>query len=119
MACYRFPRLCRNWIFAIAISTPLGLLATAQIVHSRVFDATDSRGSVDLPAPWLVHLGDDPAFARPDFDDSGWTSFDARNSLKTIVPHGSPGIVWVSPPHESVAKSNGNGSSRKQHLVRV
>lgn len=26
----------------------------------------------ELTAGWKVHEGDDPAFARPDFDDSGW-----------------------------------------------
>jgi sigma-B regulation protein RsbU (phosphoserine phosphatase) len=94
MAYYSFARLCRNWILAVAIFTPLPLFAASQLADPQVFDATGLRGSVDLPAPWVVHAGDDLAFARPDFDDSGWTSFDARNSLKTILPHGSPGIVW-------------------------
>jgi sigma-B regulation protein RsbU (phosphoserine phosphatase) len=94
MACCRFPRLCRDWFFAIAIATPLGFFATAQPAQSKLFDATNLRGPVDLPGPWLVHAGDDPAFARPDFDDSSWTPFDAQNSLKTLYPQGDPESVW-------------------------
>jgi hypothetical protein len=58
------------------------------------FDATNLRDTADLSsADWLVHAGDDPAYARPDFDDSHWTPFDPRTSLKTIFPN-HPEIVW-------------------------
>jgi hypothetical protein len=59
------------------------------------FDATNLRDTADLTsADWLVHAGDDPAYARPDFDDSHWTPFNPHNSLKTIFPNNHPEIVW-------------------------
>ncbi len=30
---------------------------------------------LDLSGDWRTKLADDPAYARPDFDDSGWTTF--------------------------------------------
>ena len=61
---------------------------------SPFFDATNLRDTADLTsADWLVHAGDDPAYARPDFDDTHWTPFNPQNSLKTIFPN-HPEILW-------------------------
>jgi phosphoserine phosphatase RsbU/P len=57
-------------------------------------DATSLREPTDLAATWLVHAGDDPAYARTDFDDSGWAPFDATKSLKIIFPSSRPELVW-------------------------
>ncbi len=57
--------------------------------------AAQNALDVDLSGPWRVHGGDDPAFARPDFDDSQWRTVDLP--LATRGPSGSfqeiPGIV--------------------------
>jgi phosphoserine phosphatase RsbU/P len=59
------------------------------------FDATALRGTTDVKGMWLIHGGDDPAWAEPGFDDSGWTPFDpGKQSLHSIFPGGNPGIVW-------------------------
>lgn len=71
---------------ALALASPS---ATAQS-----FDATHLRQSADLGVTWLVHAGDDPAYARPDFDDSHWTRLDSRASLKTVFPSDRPEILW-------------------------
>ena len=50
---------------------------------------------LDLGPGWLVHAGDDPAYARPDFDDSHWLPFNAATgSLHDLFPHSRPAVVW-------------------------
>ncbi len=62
--------------------------------RAQSFDASNLREPADLGAKWLVHAGDDPAYARPDFDDAQWTLFDPHTSITTLFPHTHPEIVW-------------------------
>lgn len=59
-----------------------------------VFDATHIHEPVNLGGTWLVHVGDDPAFARPDFDDSGWARFDSSSSIESLYGREKPAVVW-------------------------
>jgi stage II sporulation SpoE-like protein len=59
-----------------------------------IFDATNLREPTDLGAIWLIHAGDDPAYARPDFDDSQWTPFDSHGDLKLLFPREHPEVIW-------------------------
>jgi sigma-B regulation protein RsbU (phosphoserine phosphatase) len=85
------------------------LMLTAPRLQSQTFDATNVRQQADLAATWLVHAGDDPAFARPDFDDSSWTKFYSSSSLHKLFPKDKPTIVWyrlrvkVSPDQKGLA----------------
>lgn len=84
----------RGWtsFLLLVCLAPASLCCAGQ---ARVFDATNLRGPVDLADGWLVHAGDDPAYARPDFDDSSWTPFNAQtDNLHSLFPHGRPEIVW-------------------------
>jgi phosphoserine phosphatase RsbU/P len=75
---------------AICVCIPLaGLDARAQ-----TFDATSLREPADLGAKWLVHAGDDPAYARTDFDDSQWTLFDPSTSITKLFPQTKPDVIW-------------------------
>jgi phosphoserine phosphatase RsbU/P len=73
------------------------------------FDATHLTSPVDLGSTWLIHAGDDPAYARPDFDDSGWSPFDPHASLIPFFSKVHPEIVWyrqrirVSPSQTGLA----------------
>ncbi len=73
------------------------------------FDATNLREPADLGQPWLVHAGDDPAYAKPEFDDSQWTLFDPHAYLNSAFPHSHPEVVWyrlrvkVSPADSGLA----------------
>ncbi|MBB5058769.1 hypothetical protein HDF16_003483 [Granulicella aggregans] len=49
---------------------------------------------VDLGGTWLVHAGDDPAYAQAGFDDSGWTPFNSHAALGSLFPNTHPDIVW-------------------------
>jgi hypothetical protein len=77
--------------------------------HGQTFDATHLREPVDLGVNWLVHAGDDPADARPDFDDSQWTLFDPSTSITKLFPGSKPDVIWyrlhvkVSPDQSGLA----------------
>ncbi len=62
--------------------------------HAFTFDATTLTEPVDLAGAWLIHAGDDPAYARPEFNDSGWTAFDPHSSLVSLFPNAHLEIVW-------------------------
>lgn len=82
-----------SWIVALILC--LGLACCRPSAQAQVFDATNLREPTDLTADWLVHGGDDPAYARPDFDDSHWAPFNATtDSLHTLFPNSRPKIVW-------------------------
>jgi hypothetical protein len=93
----------------------LALAATR--VRAQTFDATNLREPTDLAATWLVHAGDDPAYARPDFDDSQWLKFDTTKDLRDLFPHSHPEIVWyrlrvkVAPAQAGLALKEVNISS--------
>ena len=59
-----------------------------------VFDATALRQPADLDATWLVHGGDDPAYAQPGFDDSHWARFNSRTDLRNLFGNAHPEVVW-------------------------
>lgn len=59
-----------------------------------IFDATHVHEPANLGGIWLVHAGDDPAYASPDFDDSGWTRFDPGTSILSIYGRQKPSVVW-------------------------
>ncbi len=63
-------------------------------VQAQTFDATHLREPVDLGVKWLVHAGDDPTYASPDFDDSHWTPFDPYSSITALFPRTKPDVIW-------------------------
>jgi len=66
--------------------------ATAQVA---VLDATQMGAPVDLnPGPWRYSDRDEPRFAEPDFDDSGWRPFVFGRSLKSQGLKTPSGSVW-------------------------
>jgi len=87
----------------------LVLVCSAPVVAAQTLDATRLLVPTDLNAPWLMHSGDDPAYARPDFDDSHWTPFEAHTNIKNIFKTGHPSVIWyrmhmkVSPDQAGLA----------------
>jgi hypothetical protein len=69
-------------------------LLCAQTPQAGTFDATTLRQPAELGVVWLIKAGDDPSFARPDFDDSQWTRMDTTQSLKLVFPAQHPSVVW-------------------------
>ena len=68
------------------------LLAPA--LSAQTFDATHLPEPAQLAAIWLIHAGDDPAWARPDFNDADWTRFDSRSDIKRVFPVYHPDVAW-------------------------
>jgi Stage II sporulation protein E (SpoIIE) len=69
---------------------------TDNLVHVRL-----GESSAELTGPWKFHIGDDPAWAQSDFDDSGWEEIDltpGSNGLAlgwTKLGHaGYSGYAW-------------------------
>ena len=59
------------------------------VVHVKL-----GESAIELAGPWKFHVGDDAAWARPDFDDSSWESVD-------LTPDGSTGLSpgWTARGH--------------------
>jgi hypothetical protein len=41
---------------------------------------------VALTGPWKFHIGDDPRWADPDFDDSTWEQYDLAPGIENLTP---------------------------------
>ena len=116
MVCHTFRRpFCRVYIVAVLAILALGLASRS--LCSQSFDATNLRSPIDPQVPWLLHAGDNPDYARPDFDDSRWTRFDPTTPLKNLFPNDHPEIVWyrlhikVAPDEAGLALSEWNIAS--------
>ena len=74
----------------------IAIFCLAIPVQGQTFDATNLRQPTDLAATWLIHGGDDPAYARADFDDSHWTRFDSSTAIKPLFPNATsrPEVIW-------------------------
>ena len=74
----------------------VAILSLAITAHAQTFDATNLHQPTELAATWLIHAGDDPAYARTDFDDSQWTRIDSSTSIKPLFPstRPRPEIIW-------------------------
>jgi hypothetical protein len=52
------------------------------------------RQPTELSMTWVVKQGDDPAYARSDFDDSQWMRVDPNRSLNEYFPNARPEVLW-------------------------
>lgn len=76
------------------LTAGLGVALTGLFLNAQSFDATGLREPVRIGAVGLAHDGDDPAYARPDFDDSKWLPVDAKTRLRDYFPRSQSAIVW-------------------------
>ena len=88
------PSLPRSFLLLLWIAACTGLAIAAPALNAQSFDATNLRQPTDLKAAWLVHQGDDPAYAQPNFDDSHWSKFDSSTSIHAVIPGSDPTVVW-------------------------
>ncbi len=52
------------------------------------------KGSVPIDGPWQFHLGDNPAWANPGFDDSGWQQLSADKTWGAQSHPSYTGFAW-------------------------
>src|SRR5580692_5842977 len=75
---------------AVAKTPPKDKVAPVDpIVHVKL-----GESAVELAGPWKFHIGDDTAWAQPDFNDSGWENVDLTPDASTGL---SPG--WTARGH--------------------
>ncbi|HEY0759257.1 MAG TPA: PP2C family protein-serine/threonine phosphatase [Acidisarcina sp.] len=92
--------------------------AEAQGTPAGGFDGTDLHRVADISdAKWLVHAGDDPSWARPDYDDSHWQIFSTEDDIRTTVGPHKPDAIWyrlhlrVTPGEPNLALAEYNVAS--------
>lgn len=65
----------RFWRCLLLLLAVGGRLGVAQSPPAAM-EVTLGNAAVQLSGPWRFHAGDSMDWARPDFDDSGWTTMD-------------------------------------------
>ena len=94
--CLRFPGLhVLILMAAVSILAHAAELpgAAASGPHTLVLDGL-GKGSAPLDGPWQFHLGDDPAWANPGFDDSHWQQLTADSAWGAQGHPGYQGYGW-------------------------
>src|SRR5215469_3196452 len=101
----------------VTIGVLLGFWLLTRPMPAQSFSAIGLQEPTNLGGVWLIHAGDDPSYARSDFDDSGWTRFDVSTSLKRSFANAKPTVVWyrlhvkTSPSQRGIALLERNISS--------
>jgi Stage II sporulation protein E (SpoIIE) len=72
------------------------------------------KGAAPIDGPWAFHAGDDPTWASPTLDDSGWTRLNADKALGMKGPDVESGFVWY---RRRIAITPAPGASRNVALL--
>ena len=77
----------------------LGLISLMAVfvvptMHAQFFDASLAGGPVTINVPWRFHIGDDPQWASPAFDDSHWPLLRMDRSWNVQGYRGYSGFAW-------------------------
>jgi hypothetical protein len=71
------------------------LFASLLPLRAQTFDASHwSQGVATIDAPWRFHIGDDPQWASPGFDDSSWSLLSTSKSWWSQGYRGYTGYAW-------------------------
>lgn len=95
------------WLCAIVSQSPADAVSNRDPqLDQAVVPVTLGQSVVALTGPWKFHVGDDPHWADPGFDDSQWETVDLTPTPQTTaaaVP--IPGWVtgWTARGHEGYA----------------
>ena len=87
---------------ALALLSLLAPGLRAQTAPAPVTTITLGQSIVPLNGPWKFHIGDNPAWADPDFDDSQWETVDLTPKAGSFDPIGGlPNYVpgWTAKGH--------------------
>jgi hypothetical protein len=88
----------RRWLgLALSLPVTLALLCAATAsgsAQAQTFDARNLQKPSNIDTMWRVKAGDDPAWSRPDFDDSNWTLVDPKRNLLEYFPQERPQVLW-------------------------
>jgi hypothetical protein len=95
------------WVSASALTTQQATPST-HTSHSgdAVVPVTLGQSVVSLYGPWRFHVGDNPQWAEPNFDDSQWETVDLTPTPQATLPGVPiPGFVsgWTARGHPGYA----------------
>ena len=111
----------RNWIrrlllLSLVLGRPMSYAHAS--ANEATFDGSDLHRVADIAdGTWLVRGGDDPQWARPDYDDSQWKAISTEDDLKDTFGPQQPSVVWyrlrirTSPTDRNLALSQNNLAS--------
>ncbi len=89
----------RLWIgLRWARRVPPVLLILPAVLHAQSTILL-GNATVELTGPWKFHTGDNPGWAQPEFDDSGWSTMDLAPPQGSFDPYiGTGGFVpgWTT-----------------------
>jgi serine phosphatase RsbU (regulator of sigma subunit) len=88
-----------RWLQAamlVALAATLSQAAKAWSAPAPAATVIDGlgKGLVQLNGPWQFHLGDNPAWAAPGFDDSGWEQLRGNDPWGAQGHAGYTGFAW-------------------------
>ena len=87
-----FLLLLTAWLLALpARATPPSPTDTAAQRINRL----PASGGLLLKKGWRYHAGDDPAWARPDFDDRAWDTLNPTRPRRELPRAAQTGISWL------------------------
>jgi len=64
------------------------------LMKAQAVDATNLRVPIKLGATGVFSGEDNPAFARPDYDDSKWLRTDDKRPIHELLPRSQPEVIW-------------------------
>jgi phosphoserine phosphatase RsbU/P len=76
----------------VAVLFLIGLGWSARFAEAQTADVTSLHEPRFLDMTWLVEPGDNPAYARPDFDDSNWIRFQPDSPITRACTQTQ--VVW-------------------------
>jgi hypothetical protein len=95
------------WLATSAVKAQVAPASTSRPdFGDAVVPVTLGQSVVALTGPWKFHIGDDPRWADPAFDDSRWETVDLKPTPQTALPGVPiPGFVtgWTSRGHQGYA----------------
>ncbi len=86
------PTLYRIAAIAILLGAPAA--AHGQEPEPARLEGLGEEGLTQLSLPWRYHPGDDPRWADPAFDDTGWETVEPQMPAGKLPRHGWPGTGW-------------------------
>ncbi|MGO9337697.1 MAG: SpoIIE family protein phosphatase [Terracidiphilus sp.] len=114
----RFRCLPALLLFAIAaVLSQAGEAYSAPAPAATVIDGL-GKGLVRLNGPWQFHLGDNPAWAAPDFDDSTWEQLRGDDTWGAQGHAGYTGFAWYR-LHLTINPAPGAGPDSAMMLAGV
>ena len=88
-----------TWLILCCLLTPCAFAqpapaSPAPVVHEDVVVPATIHGAIKINDQWRFQVGDDPAWADPNFDDSAWTKIDLTQSFAEQGIEGYTGYAW-------------------------